>query len=80
LISAEIDPVAVEGSMRIFGNGGFFAFTGLFRNRKLGSYRAYATDSKKAVVLRWPGRTVVVTPDDPQKFVAAINSMITHET
>ena len=75
LTSAAVDPNAVEGSLRIFGNGGFFAFTGLFRNKKLGFYRAYATDTKRAVVLRFYGKTVVITPDDPQKFVAEINSI-----
>jgi hypothetical protein len=72
LISATVDANALEGSVRIFGNGGFFVFTGLFRNKKLGVYRAFATDTTKAVVLRFSGKTVVVTPDDPQKFAAEI--------
>jgi len=80
LISATLDPNALEGSLRLFANGGFFSFTGWFRNKKLGVYRAYATDMKRAVVLRFSGKTVVVTPDDPQKFVAEINSNIPHET
>jgi hypothetical protein len=74
LTSATVDPNAVEGSLRIFANGGFFAFTGWFRNKKLGVYRAFATDTKRTVVLRLSGKTVVITPDDPQKFVAEINS------
>jgi hypothetical protein len=74
LISATADPDALERSFRIFGNGGFFSFTGWFRNKKLGVYRAFATDTKRAVVLRFSGKTVVITPDDPQKFVAEINS------
>jgi hypothetical protein len=74
LVSATVDPDALQGSARIFGNGGFFSFTGWFRNRKLGAYRAYATDAKRAVVLRFSDKTVVITPDDPQKFAAEINS------
>ncbi len=74
LISAEVDPDALRGSLRLFGNGGFFSFTGWFRNKKLGVYRAYATDTKRTVVLRFSDKTVVITPDDPQKFVAEINS------
>jgi hypothetical protein len=72
LVSATVDPNAVSGSIRIFGNGGFFSFTGLYRNSTLGMYRAYATDTKNAVVLRFTDRTIVVTPHDPQKFVAEI--------
>ena len=51
LTSAKVDPDALKGSIRIFGNGGFFCFAGVFRNSKLGVYRAYATDAPRAVVL-----------------------------
>jgi len=74
LISATVDPDAFRRSLRLFGNGGFFSFTGWFRNKKLGVYRAYATDARRAVVLRFSDKTVVITPDDPQKFAAEINS------
>jgi hypothetical protein len=74
LNSAAVDPDAFRRSLRLFGNGGFFSFTGWFRNSKLGVYRAFATDAKRAVVLRFADRTVVITPDDPQKFVDEINA------
>lgn len=69
LRAARIDPRATRGSIRLFGNGGLFSFTGLFRNAALGNYRAYLTDPHRAVVLWFSGRTVVVSPDDPQAFV-----------
>jgi len=72
LVSAEADPEAMDRSLRLFGNGGLFCFAGLFRNRKLGSYRAFATDPSRSVVLRFAERTVVVTPEDPAAFVARI--------
>jgi hypothetical protein len=78
LSSATADPEALKGSMRLFGNGGFFCFAGWFRNQKLGVYRAFATDAKRAVVLRIANKTVVVTPDDPNRFVSEIQ--IPHET
>jgi hypothetical protein len=74
LNSATVDPDALRRSLRLFGNGGFFSFTGWFRNKKLGIYRAYATDTRRAVVLRFSDKTVVITPDDPQRFVAEINA------
>ena len=68
-----VDPEAMKGSLRLCGNGGLFAFCGWFRNKKLGVYRAFATDLRRSVVLRFGARTVVVTPDDPQQFLAEVN-------
>lgn len=69
LKSAEVDTEAMSKSIRTFGNGGLFCFAGIFNNNRLGSYRAFATDPKRAVVLRFSDRTVVVTPDQPDDFV-----------
>jgi hypothetical protein len=74
LDAAEIVPDAMRRSVRLFGNGGLFAFAGWFRNRRLGTYRAFATDPSRSVVLRFPNRRVVVTPDDPQGFAEALES------
>lgn len=75
LVSAETDPKAMARSLRTFGNGGLFCFAGRFRNRHLGPYRAFAMDPKRSVVLRFPDRTVVVTPDRPDEFVARIREL-----
>lgn len=72
LQSAEVDPNAMKSSWRIFGNGGLFCFAGRFKNRKLGTYRALATDPSRSVVLRFEDRVVVVTPDRPKKFVSEL--------
>ncbi len=74
LQAVEADPHAMASSIRTFGNGGFFSFSGWFRNKKLGAYRAFATDFKRAVVLRFPDMILVVTPDDPTRFVEQIRS------
>ena len=63
----------MRGSLRLFGNGGIFSITGLFRNRALGNYRAFVTDLKRTVVLRFPERIIVVSPECPEKFVAEIS-------
>ena len=75
LVSAEADPAAMDKSIRTFGNGGMFCIAGVFHNTKLGSYRAFATDPKRAVVLRFPKRTVVVTPADQQAFAARVREL-----
>lgn len=69
LRSASISPHAMRGSLRLCGNGGLFAFSGLFRHKTLGCYRAWVTDPQRSVVLRFAGRTVVVSPADPAAFI-----------
>jgi hypothetical protein len=71
--SVKIDPAATHRSIRTFGNGGFFSFTGYFRNKELGSYRAFMTDRRRAVVLRFPSSVTVVSPDRPEDFVNTIS-------
>lgn len=75
LQSYEIDPQAMSGSIRTMGNGGMFCIAGYFHNKKLGSFRAFASDPKLSVVLRFPGKTIVVTPDNPAQFVAALKDI-----
>jgi Bacterial PH domain len=70
------DVEAMRGSMRVFGNGGLFSITGRFWNRKLGWYRAFATDPGRAVVLRYADRTIVITPHDPQQFIMRAGTLI----
>jgi hypothetical protein len=69
LDSAQIEPDAMRRSIRTFGNGGLFSFTGRFRNTALGAYRAFVTDPHRTVVLHFPTRTVVVSPSAPEEFV-----------
>ena len=72
LQQVEADPQAMAWSLKLFGNDGLGAITGRFRNRRLGPYRAFVTDRARAVVLRWPDRCVVVSPDRPAEFAAAL--------
>ncbi len=74
LVSVEADPNAMRRAWRTFGIGGPFAFVGRYHSTRLGAFSAYATDRSRAVVLRWPGRVVVVTPDDPSSFVTAVEA------
>jgi hypothetical protein len=70
LESAQVEPEAMRGSMRTFGNGGAFSFTGFYYNKRLGSYRAYVTDPRRCVVLRYANRRVVLSPASPADFVS----------
>lgn len=68
LRSVDVDQEAMRGAWRLFGNGGLFSFSGWFRSGRLGTFRAYATHPKDAVVLKFDKAKVVVTPDDPKRF------------
>lgn len=70
------EPDAMRGSLRLFGNGGLFAISGWFWNRKIGRYRAYATDPERAVLLRYrDGTKVVLTPHDVQHFIVRVRRL-----
>ncbi|HMN27214.1 MAG TPA: PH domain-containing protein [Caldilineaceae bacterium] len=73
LQSAEFQPRAMRGSIRTFGNGGFFSFTGYYWSRALGSYRAYVTDFERTAILRFPQRTIVLSPEPPEAFVQELS-------
>lgn len=73
--SAEFAPNAMSRSLRACGNGGAFSITGWYWNKRLGFYKAYVTDLNRTVVVRMSHRTAVLSPDDPQAFVAAVNEI-----
>jgi hypothetical protein len=75
LRGAWADHQAMAKSLRLFGNSGFFCIAGLFSNRRLGRYRAFATDAQRSVVLDLTARKVVVTPEDPWAFLAALRRL-----
>lgn len=65
LVSVTGEPEGMRGSLRLVGNGGLFGISGWFWNRRIGRFRAYATDPGRVVLLRYSdGKKVVVTPQD----------------
>ncbi len=75
LKSVEYDPKAMTGSMRTFGNGGLYSFSGRYKSGKLGAFKAYVTDFKKCVVIVAAGQTVVVSPENPELFVEVLRNL-----
>ena len=76
LVSAEFDSQAMFNSWRVFGNGGFFSITGLFWNQKLGLYRAFVTNEKNSIVLKFTDKVIVITPDNPQDMVTKLTTLL----
>jgi len=74
LVSVAGDGEALQGSLRLFGNGGLLSFSGIFWNRRLGLFHAYGTDPGRGVVLKFKKRTIVITPDDPQRFIVRVRT------
>jgi len=70
------EPDGMRGSLRLFGNAGLFAISGWFWNRRIGRYRAYATDPERAVLLRYrDGTNVLLTPHDVQHFIVRVRRL-----
>ncbi|HEX9785953.1 MAG TPA: PH domain-containing protein [Opitutaceae bacterium] len=72
LESVAFEPGSTAYAFKVIGIDGLGAMAGRFRNLKLGKFRAYLTDGDRAVVLRWPKQTLVVSPERPADFVEAV--------
>ena len=76
LVAVTGEPEGLRGSVRLLGNGGLFGISGWFWNRRIGRFRAYATDPGRAVLLRYrDGRKVMVTPHDVQHFIVRVRTL-----
>lgn len=72
--TAAAHPGAMVGSSSRWGSHGFFSYSGWFSNGSLGRYRAFVTDRARTVVVRTAhGVTVVISPDDPIRFLMAVD-------
>lgn len=74
---AQAGPDLISGSIRLFGNGGFFSSTGWFWNRRLGRYRLFGNNAHLAVALQFDDRIVVIAPEDPMGMVESLRRLTT---
>jgi hypothetical protein len=72
LVDAARDAKVLCGAYKRWGNDGLGAIAGRFKSRRLGRFDAMLTDTAKAVVLRWPDKTLAVSPDDPEFFILMV--------
>lgn len=70
--NAENKPNAMMGSLRRFGIGGLFGYIGYFSNSILGRYKAYATHTKRTVVIDVGKERIVISPDDPAALLDSL--------
>ena len=57
--------------LRLWGNGGLFAATGIFWNKAYGVYRAYVTSARYQdfVLVETRTQKILISPEDPEIFV-----------
>jgi hypothetical protein len=65
-------PEDLSGCVRLFGSGGLFGWYGLFRTSKLGKSTWYVTDRSHAVVLVTPEKTLLISPDEVERFLGVV--------
>lgn len=62
-------------SIRTFGVNGLFGYFGKFANTQMGNMTWYATRRNKAVLVSTTDKKkIIVTPDEPEKFVASFKA------
>ncbi len=63
-----------EMTLRLWGNGGLFAGTGIFWNRTWGIFRVYVTTSSRTsfVLVETEKGKVLVSPNDQEQFMTRI--------
>ncbi|TRY33888.1 helix-turn-helix domain-containing protein [Aliiglaciecola sp. M165] len=76
LSSIEVNPYVMMGAIRIFGVSALFVSTGRFRSNVIGKFKAYITNPKNGLVLRFDDEQIVITPDDPEAMHASIEESI----
>jgi hypothetical protein len=67
---AVLPPGALRFAVRTFGVGGLFGYYGWFYRK--GPFRLYATRTDELVEIVVRGARIVVSPDEPRRFVDAL--------
>jgi hypothetical protein len=67
-----LDPDEVEHLERLATTGGVAAGSGGFESHRLGEIDLYASDLSHAVLVELGESRLIVTPDDPEGFLAAM--------
>jgi hypothetical protein len=76
--SIEPAPNGFKGSIRLFGVGGLFGYTGLYWSKSVGRFTAYVTNRGHSILIKSDSRQVMISPDDVEGFMLAVNRRRTH--
>ena len=73
IAATRLDKKDIRLSIRTFGIGGVFSYTGTFWNSKLGNMTWYVSKMDHAVLLvDARNNKTVISPGNPEKFIAAL--------
>jgi hypothetical protein len=72
LESARVQERPFAGARKVAGMGGVWSYYGSFRSSSLGEFHAYAASTSSGVLLSWPDKKVLVTPEDSAGFIKAV--------
>ncbi len=75
LSARAVDKTELRRMIHTWGNGGLFSYQGEFQNGALGSFRLYSSNLRKNVLIAAAPTPILVSPEDTQGFIAAIQSM-----
>ncbi len=79
----KITPLSREdmiGTIRVFGSGGVFGYFGKFRNKRYGMMTLYTTRTDNRVhILTSEGKNIILSPDNVDEFIKAVESKIAKE-
>jgi len=74
--SIEMADKPEENDIRLFGCGGLWGYTGLFRNKRMGKYVAYVGNPKQSFYIRLKsGKTYLVSCKEHHLFCAALKGL-----
>jgi hypothetical protein len=75
---ASFRPACLEGSIWQFRHGrwGLSSILGSFAGPFTGRITTYVTDSRKSVVIDFSNARLVISPDDPEGFIAALEDQV----
>ena len=62
------------GARREMGIGGLWSMYGLFRSPERGAFSAYAGNTASGVLLIWPDKKILVTPENASNFVQSVRA------
>lgn len=66
-----------HSDIRLMGNGGFFGYTGLFRNKELGKYTAFVGNYSQAFYIRTKsGKTYVISCEQREEVIERIRQKL----
>jgi hypothetical protein len=56
------------------GMSGVWSASGSFSNQRFGRFHAYASDMSRGVLLTWPDKKLLVTPEDSAQFIQSLGA------